>query len=106
MPMITNGQPFNTVWRLHCDARAREYTLTVEYYSNLPPAKHEEVHDRIRKHALQLLEPRVPPGEGVKIVYRRLPLTFERGEQEPVEEEVEEEVEYHQMPAQVQREVR
>lgn len=52
----TDGQPYNTVWRLHCDARTREYTLTVEYYSNLPPAKHQEVHDRIRQHVYQWLD--------------------------------------------------
>jgi hypothetical protein len=52
----------NSVWRLHCDLRQRKYVLTIEFCSNLPPARHEEIHRLLRDQALEWLTARrIPP---------------------------------------------
>lgn len=74
MPSLPSDQPYNMVWRLHCDTQKREYKLTVEYYSNLPPDKHEDVHRKLSQKAFQWLVARGYPAENseVQVVFRRL----------------------------------
>ena len=55
MPQTIVGK---SVWKLHCDARKRQYRLVIRYASTLPPRLHEEVHDRMRKEALRFLDAR------------------------------------------------
>jgi hypothetical protein len=65
MPITDNGKLYNTVWRLHCNALKRKYKLTIEYYSTLPPARHEKVHEKIKQQALEwLVDQSLDPEKG------------------------------------------
>ncbi len=68
---------FNTVWKFHCDAQKREYSLTIEYHSDLPPAEHEKIHRKIKEKAADwLIKKGVDPGK-VQIDVMRIPHILE-----------------------------
>ena len=64
---------FNTVWKFHCDAKKREYSLTIEYHSNLPPAEHEKIHRKIKEKAADWLIKKGIDPKKVKVEFMRLP---------------------------------
>ena len=74
MPSLPSEQPYNAVWKFYSDAHAREYRLTVIYYSNRPPDEHEAIHDKLQKQAFEWLigQGRRPDPEKVQIIICRL----------------------------------
>lgn len=71
MPNLPAGQNYNVVWKLHGDLNKRKYTLTITYYSNLPPSQHTQIQKRLNKEALQwLVNQGIAPEESkVEIVF-------------------------------------
>lgn len=84
MPQTIVGK---SVWKLHCDARKRQYRLVIRYSSTLPPRLHEEVHDRMRREALRFLDARgIDPSRAkVEIHCDRLLACADEPEASPVE---------------------
>jgi len=74
MPSLPPGQNYNLVWRFRCNTKTREYFLTVCYYSNDPPAKHEMDHDSLKTQAFEWLlkNGHSPDPDKIKVEFKRL----------------------------------
>ena len=76
--MHPRPEGYNAVWRFEGDARTRQYTLTIEYASDLPPAEHERMHARLYREACDWLLGQGVPADGASIVINGVTATASR----------------------------
>jgi hypothetical protein len=74
MPTTTDGKAFNAVWHLRCEPGSGHYVLTVKLYTSLPPARHEALHEALKREAFEWLvaNGRKPEHGEVQIEIHRL----------------------------------
>jgi hypothetical protein len=72
VPRTQGAEPYNSVWRLHCDARRGEYVLTIEYTAGQHAMQHEDAHERLRQKAYEWLISKGYNPAKCKVELRRL----------------------------------